>query len=256
MGEGFQNRTVVASSSSQALLNLTIGSLVEKGPVEVHETGKQVEPSEGEVFLSNSNEELVQDSGEVEQNSDPNAPKNSLLRFDSLVEEEERLGQDRRMDSSSKVVESEVEEDENCIGSVADDGADEVVVAKSADRIAGDSEEEYVRATIVVEKKHGKSKVKAGKEAIRSKHISSKIGKGKHRAKLRNSKSLGVELLQSAAAGRFKRKTAVIEKEVAKIIETGTAIGFDFKKADKEVKEAIAIREEEDEARFVDRYGQ
>ncbi|KAK1587600.1 hypothetical protein Q3G72_014649 [Acer saccharum] len=132
------------------------------------------------------------------------------MNSDSL-EEEEGLEHDRRMDFSSEVDVSEVEEVENCAGSVAGDGEDEVVVVNSARRIAGDSEEELVRATIVVERK---------------------------------------------PAGRSKRKSAMVEKKVANIIEMGTAIGFDFKEADKEVREAIAIREEEDDARFIDRYGQ
>ncbi|KAK1587626.1 hypothetical protein Q3G72_014967 [Acer saccharum] len=183
---------------------------VDLGPVEVYSSGKQksnketflasslrvsnvnrVKSNEGEAFLSSSDEELVQDSVEVERNFVLFMPKNLLMNSDSL-EEEEGLEHDRRMDFSSEVDVSEVEEVENYAGSVAGDGEDEVVVVNSAGRIAGDSEEELVRATIAVERKPGKSKVKVGNEAIHSKHISSKIRKCKHRLKIRNSKSLGV----------------------------------------------------------------
>ncbi|KAK0603000.1 hypothetical protein LWI29_000350 [Acer saccharum] len=179
-------------------------------PVEVYSSGKQksnketflasslrvsnvnrVKSNEGEAFLSSSDEELVQDSVEVKRNFVLFMPKNLLMNSDSL-EEEEGLEHDRRMDFSSQVDVSEVEEVENCAGSVTGDGEDEVVVVNSAGRIAGDSEEELVRATIAVERKPGKSKVKVGNEAIHSKHVSSKIRKCKHRLKIRNSKCLGV----------------------------------------------------------------
>ncbi|KAK1556394.1 hypothetical protein Q3G72_004222 [Acer saccharum] len=41
-----------------------------------------------------------------------------------------------------------------------------------------------------------------------------------------------------------------VEAVVVKVLETGAAIGFDFSSIEKEVAEAIAMREEEDDARF------
>ena len=132
----------------------------------------------------------------------------------------------------------------------------ENVGENSASRIVGDSEEECVKVTIAAEKKFGKSRVQAVKEAARLKHAPSKIRKCKHRMKPRISKSLGIELFQSALLDRSKIRSAVIEKEVANIIETGKIIGFEFKEDDMAVREALASREEEDDERLIDRYGQ
>ncbi|TXG64037.1 hypothetical protein EZV62_011031 [Acer yangbiense] len=219
---------------------------VDLGPVEVHSSVKQksnketflvsslrdnnvnqVESNKGEAFLSSSDEELVQDSVEVERNFVPIMHKNLLRNSDSLEEEEEEeeeLEHNIRMtDYSSDVVVGdseeetvgEVEEVENCVGSFVGDGEEGVVVVNSAGRIVGDSEEELVRVTIVVKRKHGKSRVKSGKEAIRSKHVSSKIRKCKHRLKMRNSKSLGVELFQLVAV-EVERKRGVALDEIRK----------------------------------------
>ncbi|KAK1577337.1 hypothetical protein Q3G72_020791 [Acer saccharum] len=49
------------------------------------------------------------------------------------------------------------------------------MVENPSRRVVGDSEEELVNATIAVENKHGKSRGRASKEAIRSKHIPNKL---------------------------------------------------------------------------------
>lgn len=131
-----------------------------------------------------------------------------------------------------------------------------------------DSEEERVNATVAIEKECAGTveKEKAGIEILREEVL---VQASKAAEKMRAVVPMvddGVEL--SSKKGRrnvnsiSKHKMVTrfskhhcsdydpVEAKVVKVMETGAAIGFDFSGIEKEVAEAIAMREIEDETRF------
>ncbi|KAK3224853.1 hypothetical protein Dsin_004715 [Dipteronia sinensis] len=130
------------------------------------------------------------------------------------------------------------------------------------------SKEEKVRATIEVEKKMATSRTEISNEeelvrttmaaeemmgirqGIRQSSRSKTKVSSLHGMRTRNSINRGSDDGQSKRTGLLGMKAGYVEEEVAKTVETGIALGFEFAEVEDEMLEEMSRREMEDTARF------
>ncbi|KAK1565179.1 hypothetical protein Q3G72_020500 [Acer saccharum] len=107
-----------------------------------------------------------------------------------------------------------------------------------------DSEEELVNAPIAVENELA-GNVRGAREADNV-----EVGKSSRKKGKNNMGSFVKHMMQTRFSKLQCTEVDQVEVEVAKILETAAANGFDFNGVKKEVVEAIATREREDDDRF------